>query len=122
MNHLVKVTSIGYLNDIYINPHLSDMDELNYRKVPDHFVKEEPKTVDLGTNAIERVKECQIPVMEFKIVPIGGWFSRKILGRCKLTWTVVGNVNVTMVVTVSKRVFYVKETRDEINAMMKEAA
>lgn len=119
MNHLVKVTIIGYVDDTYYNPKLDSLDSLNFKRVPDHFVKQDPKTVDLGANAIERVKEFQIPVFEFKIVPKGGWFSRKILGRRKLTWTVAETVKVTMVRTVSKGIFYVRETRDEINAMMK---
>ena len=119
MNHLVKVTIIGYVDDTYYNPKLDSLGSLNFKSVPDHFVKQDPKTVDLGANAIERVKEFKIPVFEFKIVPKGGWFSRKILGRRKLTWTVAETVKVTMVRTVSKGIFYVRETRDEINAMMK---
>ena len=119
MNHLVKVTIIGRVDDRYYNPKLDSLDSLNFVRVPDHFIEQEPKTVDLGANAIERVKEFQIPVFEFKIVPKGGWFSRKIANRRELTWNVVKTVKATMVLTVSKGLFYVRETRDEINAMMK---
>ena len=119
MNHLVKVTSIGYVNDTYYNPKLACMDNLNFVKVPDNFVRKNPKTVYLGANAIERVRECNIPVFAFKIVPKGGWFSQKILRQKKLTMTVIETVNVTEVRTVSNVICYVSETRDEINAMMK---
>ena len=123
MNKLIALTGLGRTENMFYDKNLDSLDDLNFVRVPTHFEKfDEPITLNIAANAIEAVEELEIPVLKFSIVvtPRKKGFLGFFRGsKRELKWETVETVKVSGIRTVSKNLHFVRESKDEINALMK---
>ena len=124
MNTIITLTDIGRVSGLYFDSALESPEDNYYRHVPEHLnERENPELIHIVPTAIEKVTEGEVPILKFKVVTKKtSWIRRLLIGQKKdVEFAEVRKVKVTQVLMTNHDTFYVRESKEEIKKLIKEA-